>query len=233
MPRSLVPEEIRSKYIQEGLTLRALGQKQQDLEYGGRTYYLDNKGNGNFSLRDRAFKYDNNGARRAAKFNATPTLADYTSAYGDSVGQQLFNQQRLLVQKLYQQANSTGKHVDHIHSLHAGGVQHPNNLRPLNPSVNITDGARVASPELKNGLLIADTVPDQIRLQGPQPSTRQRNSLLTRERRKVFQKLNGIPGMTDSLNRVDSTGSSIVDRINGSNAQTSHAETLGIPLDLF
>lgn len=181
MPQSLVPEEIRSKYIQEGLTLRASGEKQPDLEYGGRSYYLDNKGNGNYRLRDRASKYFNEGTRRANKFNATPKLSDFTEAYGPKLGKIQYAIYREQMKRIYGSVGTPNMDVDHINSLASGGIEHPKNFRRLNSTQNRSDGARVLSPQQKNGLMLANNVRDQIRLQGPSMTPLQRQMFLSRQ----------------------------------------------------
>lgn len=178
MPRSQVPEEIRRKYIQEGLRLRREGKSQPDLEYGGRSYYLDNKGNGTYGLNDRAIKYANEAARRANKLNATPKLSDYTEAYGPKLGKQQYATYRELMRRIYRSVGTPNMDVDHINSLADGGIEHFNNLRLQNSSKNRSEGARNLSPDKKIGMMLADNVRDQIRLQGAAMTPRQRQMFL-------------------------------------------------------
>lgn len=178
MPRSPVPEEIRRKYIQEGLKLRSEGKSQPDLEYNGRSYYLDNKGNGTYGLNDRAVKYANEAARRAGKLNATPKLSDYIEAYGPELGKKQYAIYREQMRRIYNTVGTPNMDVDHMNSLADGGIEHFNNLRLQNSSKNRSEGARKLPLDKKNGLMVANSIRDQILMQGPRMTPLQRQMFL-------------------------------------------------------
>ena len=68
--------------------------------------------------------------------------------------------------------------IDHMNSLASGGIEHPNNLRLQNSKRNRSDGARNLRPDQKNSLMLADNVPDQIKVQGPKTTPRQRQRII-------------------------------------------------------
>lgn len=61
------------------------------------------------------------------------------------------------------------------------------------------------------------------------------NIIITARQQELRRRsrIQGVAGVTDSLNRMQGSGSDIVDRINADNGTNGHATTLGVPLDLM
>ena len=189
--RSPVPEDIRKAYIEEGLKLRKEGKPQPDLEYNGTKYFLDNKGEkwGGWRLRNRGSHSAQGSKRRAQQRKAVPTKADYQKVYGGRKGAEMFAEYRREMARIWATRGTRGMDVDHMNSLASGGIEHPLNLRLQESSRNRSEGARKLSPAEKNALMLADNIPDQISVQGPKTTPRQRQNVLEgfRQQRQRLQ----------------------------------------------
>lgn len=224
MSKSPVPQEIRAKYIKDGLELRESGKSQPDLKYNGNSYFLDNKGinHGGWRLRSRSSHSAQNAQRRAQTRDAVLSKADYQNALGKRRGAMQYMADKKLLQKIWATRGTPNMDVDHINSLASGGLEHPNNFRLQNSKDNRSQGARQLTTDQKTALMLADGKTDQIRLQGPKTTPRQRQNILR------------VPNFSGASARLQfSSGSDIVDRVNGSSSAIGYAATLGIPLDLF
>ena len=177
--QQLVPDDIRDAYIKEGLFLRALGQRQEDLVYKGKRYFLDNKGNNTWRLRSRSSHSRQGAKRRAQQRNATIPKDVYVQALGFEAGTVRYNEDQARLQQIWGTRGQPGFDIDHINSLNDGGFEHPRNLRRQNSSRNRSDGARNLSMEARQALnLHADNPVDHVRLQGPNPSPRVRAQII-------------------------------------------------------
>ena len=178
--KSPVPDDIRSNYINEGLSLREQGIPQADLEHNGEKYFLDNKGknHGGWRLRNRASHSAQGSKRRANQRDAVPTLVDYQSTYGRRRGAQLYQQYKKDMKRVWSQRGRPGFDIDHMNSLASGGIEHPNNMRIQKSTNNRSEGARVLSKTQKNALMLADNVPDQIKVQWQKTTPKLRQSIL-------------------------------------------------------
>ena len=181
MAQSPVPKEIRESYIKEGLELRSKGQSQPDLEYNGESYFLDNKGknHGGWRLRNRGSHSAQGSKRRAMQKDAVPTKADYQDTYGKRKGAQLYAEYKRKMNKIWSTRGIPFMDIDHMNSLASGGIEHPNNLRLQNSSRNRSEGARQLTADQKNKLMLANNVRDQIKVQGPKTTPKQRQRILS------------------------------------------------------
>lgn len=202
MPKSPVPDDIRKPYIEEGLRLRAEGKPQPDLEYEGVKYFLDNKGkdHGGWRLRDRASHSAQSSSYRAQQKNAKPTKADYQKIYGKRKGAQQFALYRAEMRRIWATRGTPGMDIDHMNSLASGGIEHPNSMRLQQKSRNRSEGARRLTPEQKNALMLADNIPDQISVQGPETTPKQRQNILEgfKQQRQRLQ----FGGISDNLPEI-------------------------------
>jgi len=224
MPKSPVPQEIRVQYIKEGLELRQQGKSQPDLKYNGYSYFLDNKGknHGGWRLRNRASHSAQGAQRRAQTRDAVLSKADYQNALGKRRGAMQYMADKKLLQKIWASRGTPNMDVDHIHSLGSGGLEHPNIFRLQNSKDNRSQGARKLTPYQKTALMLTEGKTDQIKLQGPKTTPKQRQTILR------------TPNFSGASARLQfSSGSEIIDRVNGSSSAVGYAATLGIPLDLF
>ena len=209
--RSPVPDDIRQAYIDEGLRLRAEGKSQPDLEFGGQKYFLDNKGEkwGGWRLRNRGSHSAQGSKRRAMQRDAVPTKQDYQEVYGKRRGAQLFQQYKKDMARIWATRGTIRMDVDHMNSLASGGIEHPLNLRLQESSRNRSEGARVLTPEQKNALMLADTKKDQISVQGPKTTPRQRQQILDPKPKpkKIVTKRGGIAfrDVISNSSAIDST----------------------------
>ena len=198
----------------------------------GALHYIDRRGKssgGGQYFRDLASKIQTEVTRKALKTKQTPTKEMYIEIYGPKNGPELYRQEVKKRRAIYMSTDSNTHDVDHMDSMASGGVHHSRNLRSQPKSENRSDGARRLSKEAKNAMMLADNPRDQIKLQGPE--------LLDKHRKQYFDKAvkrqPRISGFGGALADSKSSGSQIVDRVNGSAAMTGNAATLGIPLDLF
>ena len=178
--RSPVPDDIRTAYIEEGLKLRQQGKSQPDLEYNGVKYFLDNKGEkwGGWRLRNRGSHSAQGSKRRANQRAAVPTKAEYQSIYGKRKGAMLFDKYKAEMKRIWSSRGTPGMDVDHMNSLASGGIEHPNNMRLQESRRNRSEGARKLTPQQKTALMLADNTRDQISVQGPKTTPRQRQRVL-------------------------------------------------------
>lgn len=107
--------------------------------------------------------------RHTLETNAKYQLKDFTDAYGPEKGQSLFDQHQAEVRRI-EKVTPKGFDLDHIDSLKDGGTHHPKNLRAQLRSRNRSEAARGVTPHRRNLLGIAQTRPEQVRLQGPRPT---------------------------------------------------------------
>jgi hypothetical protein len=189
--RSPVPEDIRKAYIEEGLKLREQGKAQADLEYNGVKYFLDNKGEkwGGWRLRNRGSHSAQGSKRRAKQREAVPTKADYQKVYGGRKGAEMFALYKKEMNRIWATRGTRGMDVDHMNSLASGGIEHPLNMRLQESSRNRSEGARKLTPSEKTSLMLADNITDQISVQGPKPTPRQRQDIFEgfRRQRRILQ----------------------------------------------
>ena len=181
----------------------------------GKLHYIDRRGKssgGGQYFRSLGGKLKTEAGRRATKLGATPTLADYVEVYGPEKGQDLFKQEQRRLKKIYDNTPSATHDVDHINSLNDGGIHHSRNLRMQNSSDNRSDGARGLTKAQKIALMQADTTRNQISLQGPEPTPKQRQRIM-----KGGAAAPRFPIATGALSNALSggSGSEIVDRVNG------------------
>lgn len=229
MPESPVPQEIRDAYRKEGLRLRKEGKRQPDLEYNGVKYFLDNKGkNRGWSLRNRGSHSAQVSKRRANKRDSVPTKEDYQRIYGKRKGAYLYADYKKDMDRIGASRGTPGMDIDHMNSLASGGVEHPNNMRLQNSTKNRSEGARKMTKYQKTSMMVADNVPDQIKVQGPKPTPRQRQIIMA----GGVAAVNFTSSLSDVLKPYTS-GSQIVDRANGSAAAHGNPATLGVPLDFM
>lgn len=103
----------------------------------------------------------------------------YTNAWGQNLGTQLYN---TALEKLKIIKDSIGKYpgmdVDHIDSAADGGLEHPNNFRLQNSTDNRAEQNRKTTPEQKNALMLSPDKTNQVLLQGPKPTPRQRQQIM-------------------------------------------------------
>lgn len=214
MPKSPVPQEIRDPYIQQGIELRKQGKTQPDLEYNGVKYFLDNKGEkwGGWRLRNRGSHSAQGSKRRANLRKAVPTKEDYQRIYGKRKGAYLYADYKKEMSRIWSSRGTPGMDVDHMNSLASGGVEHPNNMRLQNSKQNRSEGARKMTKYQKTSMMVADSVPDQIKLQGPKPTPKQRQRIM-----RGGAAAPRFPIATGALSDALSggSGSEIVDRVNG------------------
>ena len=214
MPESPVPQEIRDAYRKEGLRLRKQGKKQPDLEYNGVKYFLDNKGknHGGWRLRNRGSHSAQGSKRRANLREAVPTEEDYKRIYGKRKGVYLYADYKKEMARIWSSRGTPGMDVDHMNSLASGGVEHPNNMRLQNSTQNRSEGARKMTPAQKNGMMVADSIDDQIKVQGPKPTPKQRQRIM-RGGAAAPRFPIAAGALSDALS--GGSGSEIVDRVNG------------------
>ena len=230
MPASPVPQEIRERYIQEGLDLRKQGKSQPDLEHNGQKYFLDNKGkkHGGWRLRNRGSHSAQGSKRRANLREAVPDKADYQRIYGKRKGAYLYADYKKEMARIWSSRGTPGMDVDHMNSLASGGVEHPNNMRLQNSTQNRSEGARKMTKYQKTSMMVADNVPDQIKVQGPKTTPRQRQIIMGGGAATI----DFTSSLSDAIKPYTS-GSQIVDRANSNAASNANAATLGVPLDFF
>lgn len=213
MPASPVPQEIRKRYIQEGLELRKQGKSQPDLEYNGETYFLHNKGanHGGWRLKHRATHSAEGSRRRANLRDAVPTKEDYQRIYGKRKGAYLYADYKKEMKRIWASQGTPGMDVDHMNSLASGGIEHPNNMRLQNSRQNRSEGARQMTPYQKTSMMVADNVTDQIKVQGPKPTPKQRQRIM-----RGGAAAPKFPIAMGALSNALSggSGSDIVDRVN-------------------
>ena len=145
----------------------------------GSLFYWDNKGKGQYSLKNLGDKYAENAAYRSRKLAATATLADFEKAWG-KLGKQMLEIEKRTVRDIYRN-NKLGQDVDHIQSLKAGGVHHSNNLRSISARENRARGSQDIGSQAKTNLMIGDTPLDTIKLQGPKVTSDQMTQILKGE----------------------------------------------------
>ena len=141
-------------------------------------HYFDNKGKGKFGLNDLNIKLKNEASRAALKKNLTPTLENYTNAWGMDQGKALYDQEQVALKGVYKKNNPLFQDVDHINSQADGGVHASRNLRSQDLSLNRSEGAR-KFPKFKQEFLGTNVSPqDYPKLHGPWPAEEMRNNII-------------------------------------------------------
>ena len=141
-------------------------------------HYFDNKGKGKFGLNDLNIKLKNEASRAALKKNLTPTLENYTNAWGMDQGKALYDQEQVALKGVYKKNNPLFQDVDHINSQADGGVHASRNLRSQDLSLNRSEGAR-KFPKFKQAFLGTNVAPqDYPKLHGPWPAEEMRNNII-------------------------------------------------------
>ena len=141
-------------------------------------HYFDNKGKGKFGLNDLNIKLKNEASRAALKKNLTPTLENYTNAWGMDQGKALYDQEQVALKGVYKKNNPLFQDVDHINSQADGGVHASRNLRSQDLSLNRSEGAR-KFPKFKQAFLGTNVSPqDYPKLHGPWPAEEMRNNII-------------------------------------------------------
>ena len=153
------------------------GKTQYFIKPDGSIHFVDNKGDGRLAFRDLYSKLKSNADYRARKFNATPSKADYIRIFGEQKGADLFTAEQKKVRSIFRNYNPLTHDIDHSLALKQGGIQHSNNLIALDSSVNRSKGAKPLDKISKAALLLADNIDDQIKLQGPLPTTEMRQQI--------------------------------------------------------
>ena len=120
--------------------------------------------------------------RRARQLQGTATQEMFIEAFGNKTGKERYSSYKKALDKIYKYTDPSKFDVDHISSLKYTPVHHPRNMRLQNSSRNRSEGARELSQHLKEMLLLANNIEDQIRLQGPATTPFLRQKLLSKTR---------------------------------------------------
>jgi hypothetical protein len=120
--------------------------------------------------------------RKVNVANSKLTLEDYTKEWGPQLGEQLFNEASNKL-KIIKKGKYPGMDIDHIDSAADGGLEHPNNFRLQNKTDNRAEQNRSITAEQRNALMIARDKGDQVKLQGPRPTPRVRQQILSGSRK--------------------------------------------------
>tara|TARA_R110002020_G_scaffold144670_1_gene317754 strand:+ start:41 stop:862 length:822 start_codon:yes stop_codon:yes gene_type:complete len=150
-----VPKDLKTQYQNQVLNLRNQGQRQgiPDLEYGGNSFFLDNKGGGKFSLKNRAQKYHTDARRRASTTQQNISLQDYQdfakrNGYTQQKAKEVFKWKENLLKQIHKsKGNLAYEHFIPTTSQTYGGVEHPRNIGHLNGPANGSKGDKMMSKE--------------------------------------------------------------------------------------
>ena len=148
-----IPKDIVDRYKKKILALRAKGQTKNlpDLEYKGNYFFLDNKGGGNWSPKNRSKKYNTDAKRRASINDHSISNDEYRdfakrNGYSQEQADLLYQQKE---NGLVELQNSKGtlayEHFTPTTSKAYGGVEHPRNLGHLEKSMNGSKGDKLMS----------------------------------------------------------------------------------------
>ena len=116
--------------------------------------------------------------RRARQLQGTATPEMFVEAWGKQTGTALYNEYEQALLHIYKNTDPSKFDVDHISSLKFTPVHHPGNMRLQNKHRNRSEGARELDQHVKQVLLLADNIQDQIRLQGPKTTPYMRQNIL-------------------------------------------------------
>lgn len=196
MPKSPVPDDIRTAYLENVQSLKAKGKSVPDLVYDGVSYFADNKGAnwGGWRLRNRASHSAQGSKRRAQMSGAVASENLYVQAFGEKVGKQRYLEDKAELKRIWGTRGKPGFDIDHIYPLAAGGQETPRNLMLREASANRGKGAKPPTQSQRQALLLSNDPLTQIKLQGPQPTPLQRAKILG------LKFVNGVArtGMVDS-----------------------------------
>ena len=174
-------------------------------------------------MRNRGTHSAEGSKRRADQRDATPTKADYQRIYGKKKGGAMYVSYKKEMARIWSSQGTPGMDVDHMNSLASGGVEHPNNMRLQNSTQNRSEGARQMTPQQKNAMMVADSVDNQIKVQGPKTTPRMRMKIMNGS-----VKLNALGGWTEYLTAVDELTGGHLDK-GVKNAVNSLRKALGQP----
>tara|TARA_Y100000401_G_scaffold28919_1_gene21072 strand:+ start:4184 stop:5131 length:948 start_codon:yes stop_codon:yes gene_type:complete len=178
------------------------GRTQYFIKPDGSIHYVDNKGDGKLGFRNLHSKLKSNADYRARKFDATPSKADYIRIFGEQKGVDLFTAEQEKVRSIYRNYDPLTHDIDHPNALYRGGIQHSNNLIALDSSVNRSKGAIPLDKISKAALLLADNIDDQLKLQGPLPTTEMRQQIAL----KSVSRVSKAGKLMSSLDKLDKFG---------------------------
>jgi len=150
-----VPKNLKAQYEKQVLNLRSQGQRNNipDLEYKGNAFFLDNKGGGKFSLKNRAQKYHTDARRRASTTQQNITLNDYQdfarrNGYSQQRAQQVFKWKENLLKQIHKSKGILSyEHFIPTTSQTYGGVEHPRNIGHLESSANGSKGDKMMTKQ--------------------------------------------------------------------------------------
>ena len=148
-----LPKELVADYKKKILALRAEGQVNDlpDLEYKGNYFFLDNKGGGKWSPKNRAQKYNTDAARRASVNEHSISKEEYRdfarrNGYTQEQADMLFKQKETALKQLQRTKGTLAyEHFTPTTSKAYGGVEHPRNLGHLDPSLNAAKSDKLMS----------------------------------------------------------------------------------------
>ena len=150
-----LPADLVSDYRTKILALRAKGQTKNlpDLEYQGNYFFLDNKGGGKWSPKNRAQKYNTDAARRASVNDQSISREEYRdfakrNGYSQQQADMLYDQKETNLKQLQRTKGTLAyEHFTPTTSKAYGGVEHPRNLGHLEPSLNGSKSDKLMSPD--------------------------------------------------------------------------------------
>lgn len=150
-----LPSNLVARYKSKILRLRAKGQTKNlpDLKYKGNSFFLDNKGGGTWSPKNRAQKYNTDAARRASVNDQSISREEYRdfakrNGYSQQQADKLFDQKETNLKQLQNTKGTLAyEHFTPTTSKAYGGVEHPRNLGHLATSLNSSKGDKLMSPD--------------------------------------------------------------------------------------
>ena len=116
--------------------------------------------------------------RRARQLQGTATKEMFIEAFGKETGVARFKDYKKALLNIFKNTDPSKFDVDHISSLKFTPVHHPTNMRLQNKHRNRSEGARELDQHVKNVLLLADNIQDQIKVQGPKVTPYMRQKIL-------------------------------------------------------
>lgn len=116
--------------------------------------------------------------RRARQLKGTANKEMFIKAWGKKTGTERYKEYKQALLNIYKNTDPSKFDVDHISSLKFTPVHHPGNMRLQNKHRNRSEGARELDQHVKQILLLADNIQDQIRLQGPKATPYMRQKIL-------------------------------------------------------
>tara|TARA_B100002052_G_scaffold208656_1_gene190702 strand:+ start:248 stop:1168 length:921 start_codon:yes stop_codon:yes gene_type:complete len=116
--------------------------------------------------------------RRARQLQGTATKEMFIEAFGENIGVARYKDYKKALLNIFKNTDPSKFDVDHISSLKFTPVHHPTNMRLQNKHRNRSEGARELDQHVKNVLLLADNIQDQIKIQGPKVTPYMRQNIL-------------------------------------------------------